>query len=99
MKEGASMEIKLKSGKKIKIKNISIDERDDLLDSISYDYKSDGTVSGVKMMHSTMTKWLRTCIDGDVSDDFLKSLSLDVKTEAFTKLQEMFFVGEGKASK
>ena len=31
------MEIKLKGGKKLKIKDISIDERDSLLDSVSYD--------------------------------------------------------------
>ena len=93
------MEIKLKGGKKLKIKDISIDERDDLLDSVSYEYKPDGTVLGVKMMHSTMTKWLRTCLMGDVSDKFLLSLSLDERTEAFTQMQSMFFVGEGKASK
>ena len=93
------MEIKLKGGRKLKFKDVSIDERDELLDSVSYDYKPDGTLLGVKMMHSTMTKWLRTCVDGDVSDDFLKSLSLEEKSEAFTKMQGMFFVGEGKASK
>ena len=51
------------------------------------------------MMHSTMTKWLRTCIDGDTSDKFLSTLTLDERTEAFTKMQNMFFVGEEKASK
>lgn len=93
------MEIKLKGGKKLKIKDISIDERDELLDSISYEYTDDGQVKGVKMMHSTMTKWLRTCIDGDTSDKFLSTLTLDERTEAFTKMQNMFFVGEEKASK
>ena len=93
------MEIKLKGGRKLKFKDVSIDERDELLDSVSYEYKPDGSVLGVKMMHSTITKWLRTCVDGDVSDDFLKSLSLEEKSEAFTKMQGMFFVGEGKASK
>jgi len=93
------MEIKLKGGKKLKVRDISIDERDELLDSVSYDYSSDGKILGVKMMHSTMTKWLRICIDGDVSDKFLSSLSLDERTEAFTAMQNMFFVGEGKASK
>ena len=93
------MEIKLKGGKKLKIRDISVDERDELLDSVSYEYKAVGSMLGVKMMHTTMTKWMRTCIDGDISDDFLKSLSLDEKTEIFTKLQGMFFVGEGKASK
>ena len=93
------MEIKLKGGKTLKIRDISIDERDELLDSVSYDYSSDGKILGVKMMHSTMTKWIRTCVNGDVSDKFLSSLSLDERTEAFTAMQNMFFVGEGKASK
>ena len=93
------MEIKLKSGRKLKIKDISLDDRDSLLDSIKYDYKTDGSFRGVTMMHSTMTKWLRTCLDGNISDEFLMGLSLEDKTETFTKLQEMFFVGEKKASK
>ena len=93
------MEIKLKGGKKLKVKDVSIDERDELLDSVSYDYGADGQVLGVKMMHSTMTKWMRACLDGDTSDKFLMSLSLEEKTEIFTKLQSIFFVGEEKASK
>tara|TARA_R100001594_G_scaffold82896_1_gene117538 strand:+ start:1448 stop:1729 length:282 start_codon:yes stop_codon:yes gene_type:complete len=93
------MEIKLKGGKKLKIRDVSIDERDELLDSVSYNLGADGNILGVKMMHSTMTKWLRTCIDGDTSDKFLSTLSLDERTEAFTKMQNIFFVGEGKASK
>ena len=93
------MEIKLEGGRKLKVKNITLDERDELLDSVSYEYNNDGSGRGVKMMYSTMTKWMRTCIDGDTSDKFLMGLSLDDKTQIFTKLQEMFFVGEGKASK
>ena len=93
------MEIKLEGGRKLKVKNITLDERDELLDSVSYEYNNDGSVRGVKMMHSTMTKWMRTCIDGDTSDKFRMGLPLDDKTQIFTKLQEMFFVGEGKASK
>ena len=93
------MEIKLKNGKKLKVKDVSIDERDELLDSVNYEYKPDGTMLGVKMMHSTMTKWIRTCLKEDSSDMFLKGLSLDEKTEIFTKLQNIFFLGEGKASK
>ena len=93
------MEIKLESGKSFKIKDISIDERDTLLVSVDYDYNDDGTVRQVKMMHSTMTKWIRTCIDGDVSDKELSKLSLEDRTTLFTKLQGKFFLGEGKASK
>ena len=93
------MEIKLKGGRTFKVKNITLDERDTLLDSVGYDYNDDGSMRGVKMMHSTMTKWLRTCLDGDTSDKFLISLSVEEKTEIFTKLQTFFFVGEEKASK
>ena len=93
------MEIKLKGGRKLKVKNISLDERDVLLDSVKYDYNEDGTMRGVTMMHSTMTNWMRTCLDGDTSDKFLMSLTLEEKSEIFTKLQSMFFVGEEKASK
>ena len=93
------MEIKLKGGRTFKVKNITLDERDTLLDSVGYDYNNDGSMRSVKMMHSTMTKWLRTCLDGDTSDKFLISLSLEEKTAIFTKLQSMFFVGGEKASK
>ena len=93
------MEMKLKSGKKIKLKDVSIDERDEMLDAVSYEYKEDGDVQGVKMMHSTMTKWIRTGVNGDTSDKFLKTLSLQDKTEIFTKMQEYLMVGEDKASK
>jgi hypothetical protein len=93
------MEFKLKSGKKIKLKDVSIDERDEMLDSIDYQLNPDGTVGSIKMMHSTMTKWMRLGIDGDTSDKFLKSLKLEDKTEIFTKMQTVYMVGEEKASK
>ena len=92
------MEIKLKKGQKFKVKNVTLDERDELLDSIQYELNNDGSVKGVKMMHSTMTKWLRTCLE-DGTDDFILGLSLDDKSEIFTKLQTIFFQGGGKASK
>ena len=92
------MEIKLKGGRKFKLKNVTLDERDDLLDSVQYEYNDDGSVRGVKMMHSTMTKWLRTCLE-DGTDEFIVALSIDDKSEIFTKLQSIFFQGEGKASK
>lgn len=92
------MEIKLKGGRKLKVKNISIDDRDTLLDCVTYEYNEDGSTRGVKMMHSTMTKWIRTCLE-DSSDESIKSFSLEDKTKIFTELQSMFFQGEEKASK
>ena len=93
------MEFKLKSGKKIKLKDVSIDERDEMLDSIQYEVDGDGNVGQIKMMHSTMTKWIRLGVNGDTSDKFLKTLTLQDRTEIFVKMQEYLLVGEGKASK
>ena len=36
------MEIKLKSGRKLKLKDVSIDERDEMLDAIEYEWDADG---------------------------------------------------------
>jgi hypothetical protein len=93
------MEFKLKSGKKVKLKDVSIDERDEMLDSVQYEVKEDGKVGQIKMMHSTMTKWIRIGIDGDTSDKFLKTLTLEDRTEIFTYMQNYYLVGEEKASK
>ena len=92
------MKVKLESGREIQLKELSIDERDELLDSISYE--GEGDKLKMKMMHSTMTKFLRIGIDGKVEDSFLKKLSFSEKSEIFTKIQnECMNLGEGKASK
>jgi len=93
------MEFKLKSGKKIKLKDVSIDERDEMLDSVQYEMDSEGNIGQIKLMHSTMTKWIRIGLDGDTSDEFLKTLTLEDRTEIFTKMQNYYLVGEDKASK
>jgi len=93
------MEFKLKSSKKIKLKDVSIDERDQMLDSVEYEIKDDGSIGQIKMMHSTMTKWIRIGVDGDTSDKFMKTLTLEDRIEIFTKMQEEYLVGEKKASK
>ena len=92
------MNIKLETGRKLKIKDVSLDERDELLDSIQYESDDKGKIKGVKMMNTTVTKWLRTGIDGDTSDKFLKTLTFEERVEIFTKMQESIMVGEGKAS-
>ena len=93
------MEFKLESGKKIKLKDVSIDERDEMLDSVVYNYDEKGNPSGMKMMNTTMTKWIRLGVNGDTSDKFLKTLTLQDRTEIFVKMQEYLLVGEAKASK
>ena len=90
------MKIKLESGKEIQLKELSIDERDELLDSVSWEGEGDNLK--VSMMHSTMTKFIGLGVDGDTSDEFLKTLTIKDRTDIFIKMQESLLVGEGKAS-
>ena len=92
------MEIKLDSGRKLKMKDVSVDERDELLDSVEYQFDKTGKIQNVKMMNSTITKWLRIGLDVDTSDKFLKTLTFDERTEIFIKMQGLVLVGEEKAS-
>ena len=92
------MKVKLESGKEFELKELSVDERDELLDSVQYDM--DGDNVKIKMMHSTMTKFIRIGLKGNVTDKFLKELSFADKTEIFNKIQnECMNLGEEKASK
>ena len=92
------MKVKLESGREVELKDLSVDERDELLDSIQYD--NDGDNIKVKMMHSTMTKFIRIGVKWNITDKFLKELSFADKTEIFTKIQnECMNLGEEKASK
>ena len=94
------MEIKLTSGRVLKMKkDISLDERDGLLDSIEYEFGEDGKLLSVKMMNKTITKWIRACVNGNTSDKDLMGGSTEERTDAFIKLQNSLTMGEGKASK
>ena len=93
------MEFKTKSGKKVVFKDISIDEKDTLLDSVEYNYDEDGNVGTFKMMNTPITKWIRSGLKGDTSDKFLGTLTMEDRTEIFLALQQYILVGEKKASK
>ena len=90
--------LKLKSGREIDIKEISLDERDEMLDSVEYTYDNKGGVTGVKMMHSTITKWLRFGLNGKADDAYILGLSFEERTEIFLAMQEKLLTGEGNAS-
>ena len=68
------MKIKLESGREVELKELSVDERDELMDSVDYDME--GESIKLKMMHSTMTKFIRIGVKDKVTDDFLKGLNL-----------------------
>ena len=90
--------LKLKSGREIGIKDVSLDDRDEMLDSVEYTYDKKGSVSGVKMMHSTITKWLRNGLNGQATDEFILGLTFEERTEIFLKMQAMILTGEENAS-
>ena len=90
--------LKLKSGREINIKDVTLDERDEMLDSVEYIYDDKGNVSGVKMMHSTITKWLRNGLNGQATDEFILGLTFEERTEIFLNMQEKLLTGEGNAS-
>tara|TARA_Y100001963_G_C6485344_1_gene310866 strand:+ start:162 stop:440 length:279 start_codon:yes stop_codon:yes gene_type:complete len=92
------MEVKLEDGRKFKLRNITLDERDELMDGVEYNYDKNGDIKSLKLMNTTMTKWFRTCLK-DNSDDTLFKLDIEERTEIFSKLQSLFMQGEEKASK
>ena len=94
------MEIKLKDKRTLKVKDLSIDERDELLDLVWGKFKSDDKGGfQLEAPNSTITKFIRVGIDGDTSDKFLKTLSFEDRTTIFTEMQKVLGEGEGKPSK
>ena len=90
--------IKLTTGREVEIKDVSLDERDEMLDSVEYVFNDKGAITGVKMMHSTITRWLRLGLNGKADDAYIKDLSFEERTEIFLKMQEMLLTGEESAS-
>ena len=66
------MKVKLDSGREVIFNELTVDERDELLDSVEYDSSKNGVK--VKMLHSTMTKFIRVAVKGS-NDKFIKSLT------------------------
>ena len=94
------MEIKLKYKRTIKIKDLSIDERDELLDLVWGKFKKDDNGDfQMEAPNSTITKFIRIGVDGDTSDKFLRTLSFEDRTKIFTEMQKVLGEGEGKPSK
>ena len=92
------MKLKLDSGREVKLKDVSLDDRDEMLDKVEYQFDSKGNPQGVKMMHSTITLWLRKGLDGDSSDKFIRGLTFEERTEIFLKMQDGLLLGKEKPS-
>ena len=92
--------VKLENGKSVKLKELSIDDRDELLDACKFTTDSKGSIGGMEATHSTMTKFIRLGVDGDTSDKFIKTLTFSDRTAIFSSMQkEMLGTGEDKPSK
>ena len=90
------MKVKLDSGREVVFNDLTVDERDELLDSVEYDSSKNGVK--VKMLHSTMTKFIRVAVKGS-NDKFIKSLTFSEKTDIFQKIQgDLMNLGEEEAS-
>ena len=90
------MKVKLDSGRVVIFNELTVDERDELLDSVEYDSSKNGVK--VKMLHSTMTKFIRVAVKGS-NDKFIKSLTFSEKTDIFQKIQgDLMNLGEEEAS-
>ena len=91
------MKFKLESGREVILKELTVDERDEILDSIQYESLEDGNVK-IKMLHTTMTKFVRIGVKNS-DDKFIKSLTFSEKTEVFQKMQkDIMNLGEEEAS-
>ena len=90
------MKVKLESGREVVLNDLTVDERDELLDSVEYDNSKSGVK--VKMLHSTMTKFIRLGVKNS-DDKFIKSLKFAEKSEIFQKMQgDLLNLGEEEAS-
>ena len=90
--------LKLKSGREVSIKEIGLDDRDDMLDGLEYIYDDKGEFKGFVKMHGTITKWLRIGLNGKSDDEYILGLSMEERTEIFIHMQEGLHLGKGKAS-
>ena len=94
------MEVKISNKRTVKLKDLTVDQSDELLDLVFGKIKEDGEGGFVmKAPNSTMTKFIRVGVDGDTSDKFIKSLSMEDKTNIFTEIQKVLNSGEEPPSK
>ena len=98
------IEKKLKSGRKVKIRELSVDNIDELKDIIKMRYHKDGS-SVVENLNVARTAWIRAGLGGgdftkwktngiDPPDVVLKQLSDTEREELFDVIQSCQFMGE-----
>ena len=85
--------VTLKSGKNYKLKSLTRDELDDMIDCLQFDPETGFHIKPNKMM----TSWFRVGLES-CDEDVLLSMSMEERTELFGLMQETYVTGEGKAS-
>ena len=89
--------IKLKSGREIELKELSLEEEAAVMDSLKQRVDKDGILI-TEMQNTTMLKYLRLCLNGKGDDDdYIRSLSYADKVEIYTRFVNRQ-VGEESAS-
>ena len=108
------MEIKLSTGRKLKLKPITRDHKDDIADNIEYNHQEDkdGNWQKVDMKapQKMITRWMREFIiggdfkkfttntDGSPSDVVLDSFTIAERNDFFSEILKMAFGGNEVAS-
>ena len=103
------MEIKLSTGRKLKLKPVTRDHKDDIADNIEYNHVEDKDGNWVKVdmkaPQKMITRWMRELIIGGdfkkftttpkgiPTDDVLDELDMAERTEFLTSIFNMVFGG------
>tara|TARA_E500000305_G_scaffold105864_2_gene103755 strand:- start:1138 stop:1401 length:264 start_codon:yes stop_codon:yes gene_type:complete len=85
-------EIKLSTDKKVKIREMSVDDIDFCNDVPEMKYDNNELVT-IKNLAKARTAWIRKGVDG-ADDKFIKSLTDDEKNEISVAVQEYQRLGE-----
>ena len=90
--------IKLKSGREIELKELSLEDEAAIMDTVKHKFDKDGNLE-TEMQNTAMLKFLRLSLNGKGNnDDYIRSLPLVDKIEIFNLFQNSYLVGEEKAS-
>ena len=85
-------EIKLTTGKEVKIKEMSVDDMDFCNDIPEMKYDGDNLIA-IKHLAKARTAWIRRGVD-NADDKFIKSLTDDEKNELSVVIQDYQRLGE-----
>jgi hypothetical protein len=85
-------DIKLTTGKEVKIKEMSVDDMDFCNDIPEMKYDGDNLIA-IKHLAKARTAWIRRGVD-NADDKFIKSLTDDEKNELSVAIQDYQRLGE-----